>query len=179
MARAQALDYLNNMRFHVRAVDNTIQGLIGAPTNNSPQAGFSACTTPEATVETVEYKEGQFLYTRKYPGHTTFNDVTLSRGIARKDTTFWKWIQMVIEGTKGEYRTELEILHFHRVDTMPGVTAPPAENILLDVPAKIYRLWQSLPVRHKFSSDLDATDSAVSIAELDIAYEHCEEVEPS
>lgn len=173
MARGQAFDYLHNMRFHVAAVENYV------PINTvNPQAGFSSVTVPEATVESVEYKEGQFLYTRKYPGHVTFNDVTMMRGVARIDSGFWQWMRTVIEGT-GEYRTELLIKHFHRSDTLPGPSTPPAENLNLQVPAKIYKLWQAFPVRHKFSSDLDATDSAVSIMELDVAYEHCEYLEPT
>jgi len=172
MARAQSFDYLHNMRFHVSAVENYV------PLNTiNAQAGFSACTIPEATIEAVEYKEGQFLYTRKYPGHVTFGDVTMSRGVARKDAAFWEWIRTVIEGT-GEYRTELLIKHFHRADTLPGPSAPPAENLNLQAAAKIYKLWQAFPTRHKLSSDLDATDSGVSIMELDVAYEHCEMIEP-
>jgi phage tail-like protein len=172
MARGQALDYLHNMRFSVAAVENYV------PLNTiNAQAGFSACTTPEATIEVVEYKEGQFLYVRKYPGQVTYNDITMSRGVARTDSSFWQWLRTVIEGT-GEYRTELLIKHFHRSDTLPGPSDPPAENLNLQVPAKIYKLWQALPVRHKFSSDLDATDSGVSIMELDVAYEHCELIEP-
>lgn len=168
MARAQALDYLHNMRFHVSAVENFI------PLNTTnAQAGFSAVTIPEASVEAVEYREGQFLYTRKYPGHVTFNNITMSRGVARKDASFWEWMRTVIEGT-AEYRTELLIKHFHRADTLPGASQPPAENLNLTAPAKTYKVWQAFPVRHKMSSDLDATDSSVSIAELDIAYEHCD-----
>lgn len=172
MARAMEFDYLHNMRFHVVASEAYV------PLNAVAQAGFSGCTVPEMTVEVVDYKEGQFLYTRKYPGHVTFNDVTLSRGVARKDTSFWNWIRNVVEGTD-EYRTEVMIKHFHRSDTLPGPSKAPAELLKLDTPVRTYKLFNALPTRHKFSSDLDASDSGVSIMELDLAYEHASYVDTS
>lgn len=185
MARSQLADFIHSMRFHV--VAGQLADGSNAPIQAiNPDAGFSACTTPEATVEVVEYKEGQFLYTRKYPGHVTYNDVTMSRGVARTDSSFWEWIRIVIEGN-GEYRSDVQIKHFHRSDVLPGAlytgaqtvpTLPPAENLNLTAPAKIYTLYQALPVRHKFAGDLDATDSAISIMELDVSYEHCLMVEP-
>lgn len=177
MARSQQFDLLHNMRFHV-----TTSATAGTPGDintaaagtGAPEAGFSACTTPEATVEAVEYKEGQYLYTRKYPGHVTYNNVTLSRGVARVDTGFWRWIQAVIEGT-AEYRQEVTIKHYNRIDVLPGPTSPPAENLLVPTakPSRQYKLYQAFPMRHKFSSDLDGTDSAVSVMELEVGYEHC------
>jgi phage tail-like protein len=101
----------------------------------------------------------------------------MSRGVARKDSSFWEWMRTVIEGT-GEYRTELLIKHFHRADTLPGPSQPPAENLNLQSAAKVYKLWQAFPSRHKLSSDLSATDSGVSIMELEVAYEHVEMIEP-
>ena len=76
---------------------------------NKGEAGFSAVTTPEATVEAVEYKEGTMIYTRKFPGNPTQSDITLSRGVARQDSTFWDWLRVVVEGgpagtVEAEYR---------------------------------------------------------------------------
>jgi phage tail-like protein len=175
VARSVALDFLHNMRFHVSTDAPTGDaGDISTGGQGSPEAGFTACTVPEATVESVEYKEGQYLYTRKYPGHVTYADVTLSRGVARTESGFWRWIRTVIEGT-GEYRRTVMIKHYHREDVLPGATLNPQENLLIPTaqPARVYSLFEAYPARHKFSSDLDGTDSAVSIMELDIAYEFC------
>jgi phage tail-like protein len=150
---------------------------------NGPEAGFSTCSIPEATVEAVEYKEGQFLFVRKYPGNVTFADVTLARGVALVDGGFWLWIATVINGN-AEYRMDVTIKHYHRTNTtttqvnsvLPGITNPPSD-MLLDSgvnavpPARQYRLYNAFPGRHKFAADLDATDSAISITELDLAYE--------
>lgn len=175
MARPASSDYLHSMRFHVSTT--ATPGTPGDVTQTAPagsgmaEAGFSACTTPEATVEAVEYKEGQFLYTRKYPGHVTYNDVTLSRGVAQTDTGFWRWLRAVVEGG-ADYRQHVTIKHFHRSDVLPGSHSPPAELLNLVKPTRQYQLFEAFPARHKFSSDLDATDSAISIQELDLSYEH-------
>lgn len=176
MARAQSFDYLHNMRFHAEVVaeaggGTTIHDLLNSKGNETPQAGFSSVTIPEASLETQEYREGQFLYTRKYPGHVTFNDVTLMRGVAMTDLGFWKWMETAMVGT-GEYRVELAIYHYHRADTLPG---PGSVNLKLDsAQKKTYLLHEALPIRQKLAADLDATDSAVSIMELDVAYEWLE-----
>jgi phage tail-like protein len=179
MARAVKLDYLHNMRFHVTAIG--VGGIRPLEVNGpEAEAGFSAVTTPEATVEAVEYKEGQFLFTRKYPGHVTYGDVTMSRGIAKLDTQFYSWIDTVIMGT-GEYRVDLSILHYHRDEALPGVHSAGLRDVTLlkaAAAAKTYYLYNALPVRCKLSSDLDATDSGVSIMELDVAYETAELRDP-
>jgi phage tail-like protein len=188
VARSQSTDYLHNMRFQVETSAPTgVPGDITsqAAPGSGPEAGFSNCSIPEATVEAVEYKEGQFLYTRKYPGNVTFGDVTLSRGVALVEGGFWLWIATVIMGT-AEYRMDVTIKHYHRTNVttttvdsvLPGIQNPPTD-LLLDSgvnavpPARQYRLYNAFPGRHKFASDLDATDSAVSIMELDLAYESC------
>jgi len=168
MARAQASDFLHSMRFHVTASDS---GFLDQPPNQADgrgHAGFSMCSTPEATVEVMEYKEGTFVYTRKFPGNPTMADMTLSRGVARMDSTFWNWIQKVIEG-QGEYRTDLQIKHYHRAQALNG---PNITQINIENPARIYHVKEAFPARHKVAGDMDATAGEISIMELDIAYEH-------
>jgi phage tail-like protein len=178
-ARSQISDYVHSMRFQVETsaapgTPGDITSIVSA--GNGPEAGFSACTVPEMTVEAVDYKEGQFLYIRKYPGNVTFNECTLSRGVAMVDTGFWLWISTVINGT-AEYRQDVQIKHYHRVNVLPGITNPPSEFLLdsgpnAPPPARTYQLFNAFPSRHKLAADLDATDSAVSIQELDLTYEY-------
>lgn len=184
MARSQNLDFLQSFRFHVSTnapKGATVPGDINTSAAlQGTEAGFSAATVPEMTMEAVDYKEGQYLYIRKYPGNATFNEVTLSRGVARIDTGFWRWINTVNAGT-AEFRYDVDIKHYHRTDPnqqngiMPGAQNPPAENLLITSvnPSRTYRCYNGFPSRHKFSSDLDGTDAAVAVQELDIAYEYC------
>lgn len=183
MARAQATDFLHSMRFHVTATlagDNAI--LTNSPLQNtlSPSAGFMSCSTPEATTESVEYREGTYNYPRKFPGNTTVSDVTLQKGVARGDGTFWRWMLTVIEGA-GEYRANVDIFHYDRrvlnnttqsgdksQDTFYNATLSASTTAA----ARVYHLYEAFPIRHKVAADLDASTSDISIMELDLAYEH-------
>jgi phage tail-like protein len=171
MARPVSDDFLHSMRFHVEVIDGSV-----APTERlgAPEAGFSMCSVPEATVEPVEYKEGTYIYTRKQPGNTTFADISLSRGVAITDSAFWRWIKTVIEGA-GNYREDVRIKHYHREEALPGsgdvttnLTAIPTS---VDA-ARTYEVFEAFPSRHKVAGDLDATASEISIMELDLAFEY-------
>lgn len=181
MARQVFEDFLHSMRFHV--VAEQIGSFTPLQVEGFPDAGFSAVSTPELTVEAVEYKEGTMIYTQKYPGNPTVSDCTLSRGVARRDSSFWSWIRVVAEGT-GNYRADLRILHFHRQESLqrgaPGAPAQPEVNLTAfdpAIPAREYLCRECFPIRHKVAADLDATSSEISIMELDIAMEHFEVVE--
>ena len=173
MARAQATDFIHSMRFQVDAIG--VGGTARLVATGRPQAGFSAVTTPEATVEAVEYKEGNTVYTKKYPGNPSMSDITMSRGVTRGDSSFWEWLRVVMEGS-GEYRADLDIKHFHRdtslVRTQPASgDQPNLTNIDTNTPGRIYHVREAFPTRHKVAADLDATASEISIMELDVAYE--------
>lgn len=182
MARTMQTDFLNGMRFHVVAVPAVAPG--STPVNplqpaGRPQAGFSACTTPEMSAEAVEYREGTSVYTQKYPGVPSVGgDLTLSRGVARQDTTFWDWMKMTIEGggpTGGEYRADLLIKQFHRRETLVGEPDNARNFNTIDtnsVPAKTYNIFNGFPTRCKPTADFDATSGDVAIAELDVAFEN-------
>lgn len=179
--RAQATDFLHSMRFHADVIGaGGVQFLQKEGQNNQPGAGFSAVTTPEATVESVEYKEGHTIYTKKYPGNPTVSDLTMSRGVARRDSSFWDWLRIVIEGS-GEYRATLQIKHFHRDTALPrpypATGDQNATNLNVDTPARTYMCYEAFPIRHKVAADLDATASEISVMEIDVAFEHFEVVE--
>lgn len=185
MPRPIATDFLHSMRFQVSAqkADNTQLLKPSLVTGDGrTEAGFSACTTPEVSSEAVEYREGTFIYSRKYPGSPTTSDITLSRGVAKLDSTFWDWMRQVVEGLAlpGEYRADVTIKHFHRAEALQKglpATSPIGStntNIDTDNPARSYIVYQAFPIRHKVAADLDATASEISIMELDIAYEYFE-----
>jgi phage tail-like protein len=171
MARAVADDFIHSMRFQVSVAGDGTQ--LGAA-----EAGFTTVTTPEATVEAAEYKEGTFVYTRKYPGNPTVTEISMSRGVTRSDSSFWKWLRTVIEGT-GEYRADLDIKHFHREQALlrpvdEGGDGSNFTGINTDSPARTYHIREAFPTRHKVAGDLDATASEISLMEIEVAYEHFE-----
>lgn len=181
MARSQQTDFLHSMRFHVTAIiaqgGATDLDLNASVQQGKAQAGFSSVTTPEATVEAVEYREGTYVYTRKQPGNPTLADITMQRGVARADSSFWKWLRVVIEGS-GEYRADLQISHYHRDRALtreyPAQGTVNLASIDLNNPARIYHVHEAFPTRHKVAGDLDATASEISLMEVDFAYESFE-----
>lgn len=184
MARAQGTDFFHAMRFHLVVNGNTTHPLTTdlSGAGQAAQAGFQACTTPSATVDVAPYREGHYVYTRKFPGIPTMEPLTLSRGVTFKDTQFWHWLQDVIEGN-GEYREDVTIKHFHR-KALPGVTQrggggqlPNTSAQALDLqngPYRAYELFNAFPPAHKVAGDLDSTASEISIMTMGLEYESFE-----
>lgn len=177
MARAISDDFLMNMRFFVSvtgpaALENPTLTRISQGTNSSPTAGFSACSIPEGTVGVAEYREGQYVYTRKQPAVPSMNDVTLSRGVAKIDSSFYKWWQLCAEGDESgsDYRGDVVIKHYHRSASLNRANEA-AFDPASAAATKEYTLHEAWTPRHKPSTDLDATAGEVSVMELDIAYE--------
>lgn len=173
MARDLSTDFLHSFRFHAQTLVD--YDPLASPGN--PEAGFNNMTTPELTIEAVEYKEGLDIYPRKYPGAPTVNEITLSRGVTFIDTSFWTWARATVEGAD-PYRIDLAIRHYHRGGflTTPRATLATAGIVnkvtsAEAVPARTYELYEAFPIRHKPAADLDATSAEVSLMELDVAFE--------
>lgn len=166
--RSANTDYFHNFRFHCSVV-----GPGGIDYLDSIEAGFNTCSLPEITSESVEYREGIWTYTRKEPGIPTVSDVTVGRGVTPKKSSFYEWMIFNIEG--GEYKGTLTIYHYHRVGKEPDESANRTDLAY----ARKFVCEEAQPIRMKPGSDLDATSSDVSIAEMDIAIERYRIVEPS
>ena len=185
MPRAVTTDFLLSMRFHVSIMGANNAGYLlgGNRAVGTGVAGFTACSTPELSSEAVEYKEGQFIYPRKFPGNPSVSDITLSRGVARQDSSFWLWMQASVEGgalaNSGTYREDVQIDHYHRDKAFAGGPNIQVWDTTAD-PGRRYLCYEAFPIRHKSSSDLDATASEISIMELDVAMEYfkIEEIAP-
>ena len=186
MARPVATDFLHNMRFHVNVTSlglgaNAPGYLEGATRNVSAKpAGFMSVSTPDVQVGVAMYKEGTMVYERKYPGEPSMGgDLTMDRGVARGDSSFWHWIRTVIEGT-GEYRMDLDIQHFHREQSLTRPVADlgnTANKTMLELakPARTYHVKECFPTAHNLvTSTLAATDGEISIMSITVAYEHFE-----
>ena len=172
MARAVDTDFLQSMRFHVVVVPGTsphAQSTINLESQADASAGFSAVTTPELSSEAVEYREGLYVYTRKFPGVPTESDITMSRGVARLDTSFFDWIKVVVEGdaSNPDYRIDFDIKQYDRETSLQGTDTLNAAA----GPVRVYKVKEAFCIRCKPAGDLDATASDVSIQELDCAYE--------
>lgn len=187
MARPVATDFLHNMRFHVVVVPPAAgsaidwMGTQGNTRNvSATPAGFMSVSAPDVQVTAAMYKEGTMVYERKYPGEPSMGgDLTMDRGVARGDSSFWHWIRTVIEGS-GEYRADLDIKHYHREQSLTrplsdGGDQPNKTSLFLDNPARIYHVHECFPTAHNVVTNaLTATDGEISIMSITVAYEHFE-----
>jgi phage tail-like protein len=136
-------------------------------------AGFSAVGTPSVTLDVVEYREGHYIYTRKQPGIPTMDDITMSRGVTKTDTGFFRWMKATIEGN-GEYRVDLNVHHMPRDNALPEEVVPgtgTSEFLNKDATGRQYQIFDAFPTTHKVAGDLDATASEISVMELGVSYE--------
>jgi len=190
MGRPAATDPLHAFRFHASMDSSSpVLGIPGASAadvlqpvsadaghiaGQGAQAGFQSITAPELTQEIAEYREGIRTYTQKFPGVPSVNDITLIRGAARLDTSFFAWILAAAEGD--EYRGDLIIDHIQRPRRDVAISGRDAQMAGTEIEitaanSKKYILREAFPTRVKIAGDLDASTSDVSVAELDVAYE--------
>lgn len=151
MARAVDTDLYHNFRFHI--VDP-------AGGNLDKVAGFRTCSVPDISVDTAEYREGVFKYTRKYPGIAKVGECALSKGVVKKNSDFLAWLFKCIDGGQ-TYRSDIDILEFHIQDAF-GIDGHPS---------KVIHLREVFPISVKPTGDKDASSSDVAIQEMTLAVE--------
>jgi len=151
MARAIDTDFYHNFRFHV--VDP-------AGGNLDRVAGFKTCSVPDLSVDTSEYREGVYKYTRKFPGVPKVGECSLTKGVAKKDSDFQKWLFKCINGGQ-TYRTDMDILEYHIQDEW-GIDGHPS---------KVIHLKECFPSSVKLTGDKDASSSDVAIQEMTLMAE--------
>jgi phage tail-like protein len=180
MARPETTDYLQNFRFHVSVAASSADAPDYSPLKYKQdigpgiggEAGFQSVSIPDVTIESTEYREGTFKYTKKFPGPPTIGDVSMMRGVVKNDTKFFEWAISTISG--GAYRVDIDILQFSR-SPLPAagtISANEYSDVAVQTPARIYHCYQCLPTRAKPAGDLDATSGEVAMAECDFALEY-------
>ena len=126
-------------------------------------AGISKMSALKRTTEVVKHREGgDPSSSRKSPGRTEFEAITLERGVTH-DTEFEKWANKVWNYGSG-LGAETALRDF-RKDVIVEVYNEAGQ---LAIAYKVYRCWpsefQSLP-------DMDANANAVAIARLKLENE--------
>lgn len=158
-ARSQSTDFLSSHRFHV-----SDDG--GALTLTTPSAGFSSIVAPEMNIGMVEYQEGIELYRRKFAGDVSFSTLTLSKGVTKSDSSFYKWVRAAAENKN--YRVNLTIKQFHRDDVSGKINYSGTDV----KPIREFICYNCFATRVKVASDFDAMSAEISIEEVDIEMEY-------
>jgi phage tail-like protein len=126
-------------------------------------AGVSKCSALKRTTEVVKHREGgDPSSSRKSPGRTEYEAITLERGVTH-DTEFEKWANKVWQIGNG-LGQEVSLASFRKDIIIEFYN----EAGQLALAYKVYRCWvseyQSLP-------DLDANANAVAIQHLKLENE--------
>jgi phage tail-like protein len=111
----------------------------------------------DATIDTVEYREGgDILGTRKFPGQTKHSNLSLKRGYT-DDTQIYKWFEDVMTGRTEKIRRNISVI---QID-MAG------QEVLR------WNLFQAFPVKYT-APGFNAKGNDLSIETLEVAYERIE-----
>jgi phage tail-like protein len=156
-ARSQSTDPFSMHRFHV----TDSEGFLNLST---PAAGFNTLIAPEMSIGLVEYQEGIQVYRKKFPGEVTFAPLSMTKGVVKNDSSFYKWVKAC--GENRPYRSNLIIKHYHR-DDVTGLVEYRNSNAY-----KEYHCFNCMPMRVKMGSDFDSMSAEISIEDLDIEYEY-------
>src|SRR3712207_217029 len=126
-------------------------------------AGVSKVGALKRTTEVVKHREGgDPSSSRKSPGRTEYEDITLERGVTH-DTEFEKWANKVWNyGSKPGSEVSLE--DFRKNITLEVYN----ETGQLAISYNIYRCWVS---EYQAMPELDANANAVAIQTLKLANE--------
>ena len=115
---------------------------------------------PNIAAEEAPYREGTMKWTQKYPGIPVVGDITMTKGIFKRDSDFFNWVLKVINGGE-EYRTELLLQQFHISDEF-GINGSPS---------RVTRLRECWGKDAKPTNDVDASSSAIGIQSLVVSCE--------
>lgn len=126
-------------------------------------AGVSKIGSLTKTTAPVEHRDGADPSTnRKSPGRTSYNAITLERGVTH-DTEFEKWANKVWNFGAG-LGSEVSLADF-RKDVIIDVFNEAGQKVLS---YKVYRCWVS---EYQALPDLDASANAVAIQHIKLENE--------
>lgn len=179
MVRSLATDPLRNFKYNVLIPRNDT-GLPGG----MARLGFMSATGLGMQTEPVTYREGgDNVTTRKMPGQTDFNPITLSRGLFATDYDGWYWFKYIFNVIYGngystangpDFRSDIYINVLEHPTNGGGAAATggvagwdyPMQN-LVKVSFKIYSAWPSA-LQY---SDFDAGANAVAVEQMTLMHE--------
>ena len=149
---AQRFDPYKNFKFRVFFVGST-----------TPVAGISKVTGLKRTTEVVKHREGgDPSSSRKSPGRTEYEAITLDRGVTH-DTEFEKWANKVWNFGSG-LGAEVSLKDF-RKDIIIEVYNEAGQKAIA---YKVFRCWVS---EFQALADLDANANAVNIQHIKLENE--------
>ena len=161
----------------------------------TPTFGFSACSSPEMSLETEDHNQGNWYFPRPTVRRALVSPITLSRGARFFDADFYRWIRDALVG-RNKPRRNLLLLHYlgytsgalealtegERLgitpvsgDALSALGIGPTPDGPQRIPGRAWMLYDCIPTRYKAASDFDARSSEVSVMELEVKPTYFEE----
>lgn len=153
-ATSQRFDPYKNFKFRVKWVGAGPNGVV---------AGISKVTGLKKTTEVIKHREGgDPSSSRKSPGRTEFEAITLERGVTH-DEEFERWANKVWNFGSG-FGAEVSLKDF-RKDIIIELYNEAGQPVIA---YKVYRCWVS---EYQAQPDLDANANAVAIQHIKLENE--------
>jgi hypothetical protein len=99
-ARAALQDFITDNKFALFDIA-PIDSILALPIFTPLVTGFSAVSSPEMTLETMEIAEGNSTFKRQVVKGASVNSLSLSRGVRFYDADFWRWTRAAALGDTG------------------------------------------------------------------------------
>ncbi len=178
MARPRISDLLQNYPFWLLDISPSLRPpfvVLGGPL-----FGFSAAGHPEVTINHDPVEQLNQPFPEYVFRGASVNSITLQRGSRFYDSSMFLWIDRYIHGEDVPERDLLLIQHMglssNFIEGGVGVTVPLVETIeIIRLPGKAWILWEARPVRYTPGPGLEASNSSVTLSELDIQMHSWEE----
>jgi hypothetical protein len=192
MARSRFFDQMQSYAFHLADVTPSLAPPFYTLGMGTP-VSFASCSMPEITLEIESFRQLNSMYQSHVISGASVGAISFSRGVLTVDSTFYRWINRSITGSDRVHRdlcllhaSSLAPLHNLGEDYKEYDGRTPARNSvktgadagaygMFRVLGKGYILHNCLPTRYKAGTDLDATSSEVSVAELEVQPEYITE----
>jgi phage tail-like protein len=171
-------DPIRNFRFLVTFKPHNIAGVPAALANST--LGFVSVSGLAVTTESIPYREGGYNTTvHQIPGMTTFQPVSLQRGVLIGTSQNWEWMRRLFATVQGgatnvqgeSFRCDLEIAVLsHPIPgsaggTTGGVAVAADDHVALRF--NVYNAW----VTAVAYSDLNAGENALFVESMTVVHE--------
>jgi phage tail-like protein len=189
-------DPLRNFRFLVTFTPIASSATSSLPNSSAVTAlskvtfGFTSVSGMAVTTDSIPYREGGYNTTvHQIPGQTTFQPITLQRGVILGTSQNWDWMRNLfatVQGSTGgstltagqNFRCDLEIdvlqhpipsgaTSLSDVGTPTNGSTPAAST---DVVAQRFYVYNAWPTSISYS-DLNAGDNALLVEQLTLVHE--------
>jgi phage tail-like protein len=170
-------DPIRNFRFLVTFLPHDA-GKDGAPFKDPVQFGFTSVSGLAVTTESIPYREGGYNTTvHQIPGQTTFQPITLQRGVIINTKQNWEWMRKLFATVQGNaqntqgvsFRCDLDIqVLSHPIPGSAGTAGvATAADDHVAMRFRVYNAW----ITSLAYSDLNAGDNAILVEQATLVHE--------